>query len=43
VIGTRDQVNGAYYDMPVTATEILSGKVQPPPGAQNLLAVLSKY
>jgi SH3 domain-containing YSC84-like protein 1 len=43
VIGTRDDVNAAYYGRPVTAGEILSGKVQPPAGAQRLLAVLSKY
>jgi SH3 domain-containing YSC84-like protein 1 len=42
-IGTRDDVNAAYYGKPVTAGEILSGKVQPPAGARNLLSVLSKY
>ncbi|HWO40940.1 MAG TPA: YSC84-related protein [Candidatus Eisenbacteria bacterium] len=43
VIGTRDRVNAAYYGEPVTPKEILSGRVQPPPEAQKLLAVLSKY
>jgi SH3 domain-containing YSC84-like protein 1 len=42
-IATRDEVNAAYYGRPVTAEEILSGKVQPPAGARTLLAVLSKY
>jgi lipid-binding SYLF domain-containing protein len=42
-IATRDQVNAAYYGRPVTAEEILSGKVQPPAGARRLLAALSKY
>lgn len=42
-ISTRDNVNAAYYGRPVKAEEILSGKVQPPAGAQKLLAVLSKY
>jgi SH3 domain-containing YSC84-like protein 1 len=42
-ISTRDEPNAAYYGRPVTADEILSGKVQPPAGAGNLLAVLSKY
>jgi SH3 domain-containing YSC84-like protein 1 len=42
-VGTRDDVNAAYYGRPVTAEEILSGKVQPPAGAGKLLAVLSKY
>ena len=43
VIGTRDELNTGYYGRPVTAEEILSGKVQPPAGAQTLLSVLSKY
>jgi lipid-binding SYLF domain-containing protein len=42
-IGTRDDVNAAYYGTPVTAAEILSGKVQPPAGARALSAVLAKY
>jgi lipid-binding SYLF domain-containing protein len=43
VIGARDRINAAFYGEPVQPAEILSGKVQPPPGAQKLLAVLSKY
>ena len=43
VIGVKDDYNQAYYGKPVTAQEILSGKVQPPAGARNLLTVLSKY
>jgi lipid-binding SYLF domain-containing protein len=42
-ISTRDEVNEGYYGRPVTATEILSGKVQPPAGARKLVAMLSKY
>ena len=42
-IGTRDDANEAYYGRPVPAGEILAGKVQPPAGARNLVAALSKY
>jgi lipid-binding SYLF domain-containing protein len=42
-IGTRDETNAGYYGRPVTAGDILSGKVQPPASARNLLGVLSKY
>jgi SH3 domain-containing YSC84-like protein 1 len=42
-IGTRDDANAGYYGKPVTAGEILSGRVQPPAGARSLLATLSKY
>jgi SH3 domain-containing YSC84-like protein 1 len=42
-IGTRDDVNAGYYGRPVTAEEILSGKIQPPPSARPLLTLLSKY
>ena len=42
-MGTKDEANAAYYGKPVTAGEILSGRVQPPAGTRNLLAVLSKY
>lgn len=42
-VGTRDSVNEGYYGRPVTATDILSGKVQAPAGSQRLIAVLSKY
>ena len=43
VVSVKDDYNQAYYGKPVTAQEILSGKVQPPAGARNLLQVLSKY
>ncbi|HXG52801.1 MAG TPA: YSC84-related protein [candidate division Zixibacteria bacterium] len=43
VLTTRDELNAAYYGKPVSARDILSGKVQPPAGARRLLAVLSKY
>ncbi len=43
VIGVKDDYNQAYYGKPVTAQEILSGKVQVPAGARNLVTVLSKY
>jgi lipid-binding SYLF domain-containing protein len=42
-LGTRDDVNAAYYGKPVAAAEILAGKVQAPAGARNLLGALSKY
>lgn len=42
-IGTRDEVNAAYYGRRVTAEEILSGKVPPPAGTRALLAALAKY
>jgi len=43
VIGTRDELNAAYYGGPVQAKDILAGKVQPPIRAQKLRAVLSRY
>jgi len=43
VIGTRNEANAEYYGRPVEASEILEGKVTPPPGAQKLLDALSKY
>lgn len=42
-LATRDDVNEGYYGRRVTAEQILSGNVQPPPSAQALLTVLSKY
>jgi SH3 domain-containing YSC84-like protein 1 len=42
-LGTRDDVNAAYYGKPVTAGEILGGRVEPPAGARNLLSAISKY
>ena len=43
IIGARDRLNAEYYGEPVLPEEILSGRIQPPAGAQKLLAVLSKY
>jgi lipid-binding SYLF domain-containing protein len=43
VIATRDDVNEGYYAKRVTAEEILSGQVQPPPSARPLMTLLSKY
>jgi lipid-binding SYLF domain-containing protein len=43
VIGTRNETNAEYYGKPVEASDILSGKVQPPAGAKKLQQVLSKY
>ena len=43
VIATRDDANAEFYGKQVTATDILSGKVTPPKGAEPLLKVLSKY
>lgn len=43
VIATRNEANAAYYGKPVAAGEILKGNVEPPAGAQKLLAALSKY
>ena len=43
VIGTRDEVNAAYYGGPVAPRDILAGKVQPPARAQRLLGVLARY
>lgn len=43
IISARNDLNAAYYNSPVSADEILSGKVPPPAGAKPLLTVLSKY
>jgi SH3 domain-containing YSC84-like protein 1 len=43
VIGTRYEANEQYYGRPVFPLDILSGKEKPPPSAQKLLDVLSKY
>jgi len=43
VIARRDEANAEYYGKPVEAKDILSGKVEPPAGAQKLREVLSKY
>jgi len=36
VIGTRKGANEHYYGRPVTAYDILHGRVNPPPGANTL-------
>jgi SH3 domain-containing YSC84-like protein 1 len=43
IIGTRYRKNEEYYNKPVYPSEILEGKVAPPPGAQKLLNILAKY
>jgi len=43
VIATRYEENEKYYAKPVFPADILAGNVKPPPGAQKLLEVLSKY
>ena len=43
VINTREDLNEAYYGKPVSATDILAGKIQPPADAQRLLDVLAKF
>jgi lipid-binding SYLF domain-containing protein len=43
VIGTRDELNRDYYGSNVTSTDILTGRVRPPAGAQRLISLLSKY
>ncbi len=43
VVGTRDELNAAYYGRPVAARDILSGNIQPPARAGRLLAVLARY
>jgi len=43
VIGTRDELNAAYYGRPVAARDILAGNVQPPARAQRLQTLLPVY
>jgi lipid-binding SYLF domain-containing protein len=43
VIGTRNDANEEYYGKLVKAKDILTGKEEPPAGAQKLLQELSKY
>ncbi|HEY1266952.1 MAG TPA: YSC84-related protein [Candidatus Binatia bacterium] len=44
VITTRDDLNRDFYgSTSVTATDILSGRVRPPAGAQRLIAAVTKY
>src|SRR5438270_7162403 len=42
VIGTRKGANEHYYGRPVTAYDILHGRVAAPPGAANLRAALGR-
>jgi len=43
VIATRYEVNEAYYGKAVYPSDILEGKIKPPPGAQKLIDLLAKY
>jgi lipid-binding SYLF domain-containing protein len=43
VLVTRNETNQEYYGRPVEPSAILSGEIQPPPGAQKLLRELAKY
>ena len=41
VIGTRKEANGHYYGRPVSANDILQGRVAPPAGSANLRTAVS--
>jgi len=43
VVATRKDDNAAYYGKPVTAKDILAGKVAAPAGASKLRQILSKW
>ncbi|HEY2986242.1 MAG TPA: YSC84-related protein [Candidatus Binatia bacterium] len=43
VINTREDLNEAYYGQRVDPRDILSGRVKPPPDAQRLIGVLTRY
>jgi lipid-binding SYLF domain-containing protein len=43
VITTRYQQNENYYGKPAFPSDIFAGDIKPPPGAQKLIDVLSKY
>jgi SH3 domain-containing YSC84-like protein 1 len=43
VIASRDDVNSQYYGRRITPTDILSGRVGVPKGAQGLAKALSRY
>ena len=43
VIATRDETNAKYYGRKIQPSEILSGNLEPPEGAQKLLGILAKY
>ncbi len=42
VFAVRNEANETYYKKPVTASELLSGKVPPPAGAKSLYQELNK-
>ncbi|HSD11269.1 MAG TPA: YSC84-related protein, partial [Candidatus Binatia bacterium] len=42
VIVARNDANKEYYGRTVTPEEILTGRVQPPPGAEKLIAELNR-
>jgi len=43
VVATRNEDNAAYYGKPVTAKDILAGKIPAPKGARKLQQILSKW
>jgi len=43
VVAARDDANAEYYGRKVTPTQILTGQVKPPKGAQGLVKALSKF
>ncbi len=43
VITTRDDLNRDFYGSNVTSTDILTGRVRPPAGAQRLISAVTKY
>ena len=43
VVATRKEDNAAYYGKPVSAKDILAGKVPAPAGASKLRQILSKW
>jgi lipid-binding SYLF domain-containing protein len=42
VLATQKDENARYYGRPVTAAEILFGRIKPPPGASRLRAALGR-
>jgi lipid-binding SYLF domain-containing protein len=43
IIATQKTANARYYGRIVSARSILSGRIQPPRGAERLLGILSRY
>jgi lipid-binding SYLF domain-containing protein len=43
VIATRDETNAKYYGWKIKPSEILSGNIELPQGAQKLVRILAKY